>query len=124
MDLYAYFGKFGELADCYVPPGNKGIAFISFADPNSASAVLESQTHEVKDGCTIVVARAFGRPGSGGNKGISKGCPTAITPMSSLVGMPMLGVPGIANPAFGLTGCAPGMALGGCMGFGGMPVIS
>lgn len=73
-DLFAYFSQYGELSDCYVPPGNKGIAFISFKDPLHASDVLATPNHQVKPGSMVIAAPAFDRPtqgskGWGGGKG-------------------------------------------------------
>jgi len=72
MDLRTYFGQFGQLADVYVPPGNKGIAFASYFDPASAQAVLKSSSHEVRPGRVVVVDQAFERPPMG-SKGPGKG---------------------------------------------------
>ncbi|CAE7195211.1 Hrb27C [Symbiodinium natans] len=71
-DLQAYFCRFGELSDCYVPPGNKGIAFVSFKDPSTASSVVAHQQHEVKPGVVLIAAPAFDRP-QPGSKGGGKG---------------------------------------------------
>eukprot|EP00434_Breviolum_minutum_P033007 symbB.v1.2.029199.t3/scaffold3170.1/size62039/3 len=68
---------FGELSDCYVPPGNKGIAFVSYKDPSNASSVVANQQHEVKPGQTVIAAPAFDRPtpNKGGGKGaVAMGC--------------------------------------------------
>eukprot|EP00439_Symbiodinium_sp_Y106_P020319 s1890_g2.t1 len=76
-DLQAHFCRFGELSDCYVPPGNKGIAFVSFKDPSTASSVVAHQQHEVKPGLVLIAAPAFDRPqqgSKGGGKGGFGGC--------------------------------------------------
>lgn len=84
-DLQAYFSNFGEISDCYVPPGNKGIAFVSYRNANDASNVLVNQQHEVKPGHFVVAAQAYDRPtptrggrggygGCGGYGGDNGGC--------------------------------------------------
>eukprot|EP00933_Yihiella_yeosuensis_P061959 TRINITY_DN64849_c0_g1_i1.p1 TRINITY_DN64849_c0_g1~~TRINITY_DN64849_c0_g1_i1.p1 ORF type:complete len:370 (-),score=89.89 TRINITY_DN64849_c0_g1_i1:172-1281(-) len=66
-DLQLYFEQFGQLDDVYVPFG-KGIAFVSFVDPNSTRRCLELQQHFVKPGVSVVVDQAFDRPSKGGGK--------------------------------------------------------
>eukprot|EP00747_Dinoflagellata_sp_TGD_P209315 gnl/TRDRNA2_/TRDRNA2_82705_c0_seq1.p1 gnl/TRDRNA2_/TRDRNA2_82705_c0~~gnl/TRDRNA2_/TRDRNA2_82705_c0_seq1.p1 ORF type:complete len:489 (+),score=97.78 gnl/TRDRNA2_/TRDRNA2_82705_c0_seq1:107-1573(+) len=62
MDLQMYFERYGELEDVYIPPGNKGIAFISYKDPSCVPTVLESRDHEVVPGKVVVVDQAVDRP--------------------------------------------------------------
>jgi len=73
-DLTYYFQQYGDLEDVYIPPGGKAIAFVSFLDPNTASAVLQAPIHEIKPGSTVTVDAAIDRPDKGGGKfGMGKG---------------------------------------------------
>jgi len=114
-DLQAYFCRFGELSDCYVPPGNKGIAFVSYKDPSNASSVVANQQHEVKPGQTVIAAPAFDRPtpNKGGGKGAAAmgcgGCGCACGSFGAPCGC------GCCD-ACGCGGCG---CCGGCCGCGG-----
>mmetsp|Transcript_5403 Transcript_5403/g.14607 ORF Transcript_5403/g.14607 Transcript_5403/m.14607 type:complete len:132 (+) Transcript_5403:440-835(+) len=71
-DLMAYFGQYGDMSDVFVPNGGKGIAFVTFADPNVAAQVLGAQQHQIKPGKAVLVDQALDRPalaGKGGGKG-------------------------------------------------------
>lgn len=70
LDLQQYFCQFGELTDCYIPPGNKGIAFLSYSSAACAQIVLQNATHEVRTGCHVLVSQAFDRQCKGGGKGV------------------------------------------------------
>lgn len=102
-DLQAHFCRFGELSDCYVPPGNKGIAFVSFKDPSTASSVVAHQQHEVKPGLVLIAAPAFDRPQQG-SKGGGKG-----------------GFGGCGGGCNAFNGAPGGCDLGSFGGFGGAP---
>mmetsp|Transcript_30900 Transcript_30900/g.91839 ORF Transcript_30900/g.91839 Transcript_30900/m.91839 type:complete len:352 (-) Transcript_30900:16-1071(-) len=65
-DLTAYFQRFGDLNDVYIPPGGKLIAFVGYCDPAATQAILQHKTHEVKPGCTVDVDAAIERPPLGG----------------------------------------------------------
>mmetsp|Transcript_11308 Transcript_11308/g.21296 ORF Transcript_11308/g.21296 Transcript_11308/m.21296 type:complete len:379 (+) Transcript_11308:59-1195(+) len=105
MDLEAYFGQFGELADVYVH--GKGIAFVSMKDAMVAQQILQNKEHYVKPGVSVLVDQALERPsGKGNGKGFAQPTP--------------------AQPAFGYAqagqqnfGGFPGM--GFQQGFQGMP---
>merc|ERR1719379_586426 len=59
-DLEQYFRVFGELKDCYVPPGGKGIAFVSFLNPEDAQQCLnKGGQHEIKPGQPVLVDQAL-----------------------------------------------------------------
>mmetsp|Transcript_1236 Transcript_1236/g.3595 ORF Transcript_1236/g.3595 Transcript_1236/m.3595 type:complete len:519 (+) Transcript_1236:1584-3140(+) len=146
-DILAYFAQFGDVTDCYVPPGNKGIAFVSFAAPQMAQKVLQNATHQVKPGQTIVVSQAFDRPtpGKGGGKGgcgsplapalggglqFAGGCAAGLTGGAGCFGG-LGGVPGAASGAPNLAALTAalagasgagfgGAAAGGCGGLGGL----
>ena len=52
-DVRVYFETFGELIDFYMPftseGKHKGIAFISFSEPDMKAAVLQEETHVIND---------------------------------------------------------------------------
>lgn len=68
-ELTCYFGQFGELKDVHLPRvpgrgGHKGIAFVSYSDPECAQAVREMQGH-VMHGQALIVDHATTRaPGA------------------------------------------------------------
>ncbi|CAE7807841.1 unnamed protein product [Symbiodinium sp. CCMP2456] len=68
MDLEAYFGQFGELADVYVH--GKGIAFVSLKDPMVAQQILQNKEHFVKPDVSVLVDQALDRPSGKGTKGL------------------------------------------------------
>lgn len=118
VDLQIYFSKFGELTDCYVPPGNKGIAFLSFSSPECAQAVLQNATHQVKPGSIVVASPAYDRPppgtpgGKGWGKGGSSGYDAAAAP--SFGGLS--GLAALAPPLSTLSGASSGLGLGSSAG--------
>lgn len=59
-DLQAYFAQFGKMTDCYLP-ANKGIAFVSYEDPEVAQRVLLNKEHVVKAGQAVFVEQAMDR---------------------------------------------------------------
>lgn len=143
-DLQSYFSQFGELVDCYVPPGNKGIAFVSYRDPNVAQAVLSSPQHQIKPGQVILVTQAYDRPPQGAFKGGPKGGgfvvgPNGIIPGAAanwnsmpagFAGTTMPGLSGVAGfggvaaagVQAGVAFAGQGMTMGGMMGMiGGFP---
>lgn len=88
-DVSAYFGQFGSTTDVYLPfvpgrAGHKGIAFISYADPQAAQMAISHGRHEI-NGQEVVVDVAApkgggkgGKGGKGGGKGgFAGGRPTA-----------------------------------------------
>lgn len=110
FDLQSYFSQFGDITDCYVPPGNKGIAFVSFSQPQMAQRVLQNATHQVKPGHTIVVSQAFDRPPAkgGGKGGAAIPWPQPMPPSSSAGGG------GCGASSFGIgSGAGLGAAAGG-----------
>merc|ERR550514_6147 len=44
-DFQLYFQQYGDIADVFVPSGGKGIAYVSFADPQVAQSVIEQREH-------------------------------------------------------------------------------
>mmetsp|Transcript_105431 Transcript_105431/g.296763 ORF Transcript_105431/g.296763 Transcript_105431/m.296763 type:complete len:208 (+) Transcript_105431:95-718(+) len=97
IDLRSYFGQFGQLADVYVPPGGKSIAFVSYVDPMSAQHVLATPTHQVKPNRVVVVDQAIDRPPMG-SKAKGKG---ALPGGAALGGAaPGFNAPGVAAPRF------------------------
>merc|ERR1719482_401906 len=68
-DFQMYFQQYGDLTDVFVPSGGKGIAYVSFADPQVAQSVIEQREHEVKPGQTVRVEQAFDRQGGTSEKG-------------------------------------------------------
>lgn len=100
-DLQLYFQQFGELSDAYIPM-NKGIAFVSFVDPNNAQVVLQSEQHFVKPGIAVVVTQAVDRPPLAGGK--SKGKGTNDFSMGGKGYNPGWGKGGYVDPSWGKGG--------------------
>ncbi|CAE7377967.1 DEG15, partial [Symbiodinium sp. CCMP2456] len=92
-----------KVANVEVPPGNKGIAFVSYKDPSTASSVVAHQQHEVKPGLVLIAAPAFDRPQQG-SKGGGKG-----------------GFGGCGGGCNAFNGACGGCDLGSFGGFGGAP---
>jgi RNA recognition motif-containing protein len=73
-ELIRYFGNFGELADVHLPkipgqPGHKGIAFVSYKDPDCAKAVLHMSPHSIRGNIMIVDVATPAQPsGKGAQK--------------------------------------------------------
>eukprot|EP00811_Abedinium_folium_P004672 NODE_14302_length_1117_cov_0.924242.p1 GENE.NODE_14302_length_1117_cov_0.924242~~NODE_14302_length_1117_cov_0.924242.p1 ORF type:complete len:322 (-),score=116.58 NODE_14302_length_1117_cov_0.924242:151-1065(-) len=65
QELQDYFEQFGPLNDCYVPPGGKGIAFVSFTDAEVVERVLATPQHFLKLGQQpVLVEQALERAGA------------------------------------------------------------
>jgi len=58
--LQVYFAQFGRMTDCYLP-ANKGIAFVSYEDPEVAHRVLLNKEHFVRVGQAVFVEQAMDR---------------------------------------------------------------
>jgi len=69
VDLQMYFQQYGQLDDVFVPSGGKGIAFVSFAEPEIAEHALKVQQHTVMPGKIVLVEQAMERPALDGGKG-------------------------------------------------------
>jgi len=57
-DLEAYFVKYGEIADVFVPNPFRMFAFVTFVDSESARALIESGEDHLINGCSVNVAFA------------------------------------------------------------------
>jgi len=83
LDLRGYFASFGTLKDSWIPSGgSKGIAFLTYEQPEHAMAVVVQKKHYVKpEHEPLIAGEATERPGGikggkgakGGEKGLGKG---------------------------------------------------
>jgi len=57
-DLETYFGKYGAIADVFVPNPFRMFAFVTFVDSESAAALIELGEDHLINGCSVNVAFA------------------------------------------------------------------
>jgi len=57
-DLETYFGKYGEIADVFVPNPFRMFAFVTFVDSESARQLIELGDDHLINGCSVNVAFA------------------------------------------------------------------
>jgi len=57
-DLEAYFGKYGEIADVFVPSPFRMFAFVTFVDSESARGLIDLGEDHLINGCSVNVAFA------------------------------------------------------------------
>lgn len=98
QDVAAHFAQFGPTTDVYLPSipgqqGHKGIAYVTFADPQSSQLCLAHLQH-VLGGATVTVEQSAPRDGLGKGKGGGFSAP----PMPALGG-PVAAVSPAAPPA-------------------------
>jgi len=70
-DLEAYFGKYGAIADVFVPNPFRMFAFVTFVDAEDAASLIESGDDHLIKGCSVTVS--YASPMKPNEKGRNKG---------------------------------------------------